>query len=171
MTPEKASAYTIDKSDMGSGPWIDEPDRIDFHYRGYPCLILRNWNGVLCGYVGVPPTHPWYGLDYYLFEQDHVINEVRVHGGLTYANKCAGDICHVPAPGESDLVWWFGFDCGHSGDLIPIYYSREYSCLLTADSVYRTIEYVRSQVEKLAKQIEERVISQDGNSNDHARRI
>lgn len=35
---------------------------------------------------------------------------LAVHGGLTYSDRCHDDICHVPAPGEPDDVWWFGFD-------------------------------------------------------------
>ena len=27
--------------------------------------------------------------------------------------------CHIPLPGESDNVWWLGFDCGHYMDVQP----------------------------------------------------
>lgn len=44
----------------------------------FPCAIVTEHRmGHLCGYVGVPPHHPWYGKDY-----DSI--EARVHGGLTY---------------------------------------------------------------------------------------
>lgn len=46
------------------------------------------------------------------------------HGGITFAEACvhgaeSSGICHVPAPGEPDNVWWFGFDCAHAGDFTP----------------------------------------------------
>src|SRR5262249_14225809 len=110
---------TVDKSAWGDGPWQQEPDKRQWADpdTGLPCLILRGPVGALCGYVGGPPSHPVYGKDY--CEVD-----VSVHGGLSFADRChRGDeataICHLPAPGESDDVWWLGFDCAHSGDLAP----------------------------------------------------
>lgn len=58
-------------------------------------------------------------------------------------------ICHLPEPGEPDGVWWFGFDCAHSGDLSPL---REYEPLFN-DGAYRDIDYVTGEVQSLAKQL------------------
>lgn len=58
-------------------------------------------------------------------------------------------ICHRPEPGEPDGVWWFGFDCAHSGDLSP---RREFEPLFN-DGSYRDIEYVTEQVRSLAQQL------------------
>src|ERR1700742_655501 len=94
-------------------PWTTEPNRLEFENKGFPCLINRNTNmGFLCGYVAVPPEHPWHGKHY-----DDI--EAEVHGGLTYSDSCQGEIYHVPKEGQSDNVWWLGFDCGHAFDLIP----------------------------------------------------
>jgi hypothetical protein len=42
----------------------------------FPCAIQKSKAlGTLCGYVGVPPCHPWYGRD-----DIHA----DVHGGVTY---------------------------------------------------------------------------------------
>lgn len=42
-----------------------EPDVWDGEYHGLPVAIRRHQEfGHLCGYVGVPKTHPLYGLDY-----------------------------------------------------------------------------------------------------------
>lgn len=56
----------IDKSQWGDGPWQSEPDKIQWQDEatGLPCLIVRGPVGALCGYVGVPKTHPAYGLHY-----------------------------------------------------------------------------------------------------------
>lgn len=67
------------------------------------------------------------------------------------ARQHAVTICHIPAPGEPDNVWWFGFDCAHSGDYSPKYdHDRD---RWRDDSIYRDLPYVRKQVTNLAKQI------------------
>lgn len=57
---------TKDKKAWGHGPWQDEPDKISWvdEATGLDCLIVRNHGGALCGYVGVPETHPLFGLGY-----------------------------------------------------------------------------------------------------------
>jgi hypothetical protein len=101
-----------------AGEWDNEPDLVEWRdaATGYPCLIVRNGFGGLCGYVGVPEAHPAHGKDYQGIDFPHGGDP---HGGLTFASPCGGDICHVPLPGEADSVWWLGFDCAHSGDLCP----------------------------------------------------
>jgi hypothetical protein len=160
----KTESLIIDKSTWGAGPWENEPDRFEWEHLGFPCLAVRNESGCWCGYVAVPPTHPLHGKDY-----DDV--DVGVHGGLTYANKCQGHICYVPKPGEPDDVWWFGFDCAHSGDFRPEYHSRfihygypfsselyDHARAIKANTwtvdVYRTLEYVREQTETLVQQLQ-----------------
>ena len=135
------SAYRVDRSGWCTGPWDDEPDKEQFYHNGVPCLIVRNPMGALCGYAGVYPGHPWFEVNY---------NELLAdaHGGLTYSEHCAGNICHVPKPGEPK-VWWLGFDCAHSGDLVP-----GMPPPFQGDS-YCTIGYVRAQCRALAEQIQE----------------
>lgn len=63
----------------------------------------------------------------------------------------ATGICHIPAPGEPERVWWLGFDCAHSGDSSPGYdnkYGHDYGA-------YRSVAYVKREVESLAKQLAE----------------
>jgi len=46
----------------------------------FPFAITKHDSlGTLCGYLGVPPSHPWYGKSYDNFEAD-------VHGGLTFSH-------------------------------------------------------------------------------------
>lgn len=140
-----------DKDSWGEGPWQNETDRLYWidPSTSYPCLIRRVPVGSLCGYVAVPPGHPAHGKS--AGEVD-----VTVHGGLTYASKCQGEICHVPAEGASDDVWWLGFDCAHYGDLVP-----QTAAILRSvrtdkrirGEVYRDIDYVRQQVRSLAWQL------------------
>jgi hypothetical protein len=142
------TAWSVDREGWPAGPWDGEPDRIEWRHRGLPCLIVRNGNGALCGYAGVPPRHPWHGLEYDGIDAD-------VHGGLTYAAACAGHICHVPAPGEPDDVWWLGFDCGHAFDITPRFMSPALAEIIRRsplEHAYHTIDYVKAEVERLADQ-------------------
>lgn len=59
-------------------------------------------------------------------------------------------ICHVAAPGEPDPIWWFGFDCAHSGDLSPSYSGR-YG--IGNHETYKPISYVEMECRSLARQI------------------
>ena len=152
MTTEE---YKVDRTGWPSGPWDNEPDRKEFEHAGLPCIVVRTRDGKLCGYVAVPPGHPLHGENY------NDVPSIRVHGGLTYSEKCQGHVCHVPKPGESDDVWWFGFDCGHGCDLVP---EREalfrdmgvkFSGLMGSGK-YRDWAYVTDQVQGLAEQLANR---------------
>lgn len=138
----------VDKSGWGPGPWQDEPDRKEWKHAGLPCLMSRGPSGHWCGYVAVPPGHPAHGKHY-----DGV--DVNVHGGLTYADKCQGAICHVPEPGDPDDVWWLGFDCAHARDLSPK--SRAWEAANgyapIRDEEYRGVPYVTAETERLAEQL------------------
>lgn len=54
------------KSYWGPGPWANEPDKLNWidPETGLDCMIVRNRAGNLCGYVGVPESHPWFGVGY-----------------------------------------------------------------------------------------------------------
>ncbi len=151
---------TIDRTEKGwpQGPWDSEPDKMQWPdaATGLPCLAVRHERmGHWCGYVGVPEGHPKFGASY-----NDV--DVEVHGGLTFAAACrpgAEDkaVCHVPGPGESDKVWWLGFDCAHSWDLSPEDATRSEReggiWKRGAEEEYRTLNYVKNQCANLARQL------------------
>lgn len=160
---ETAETY-IDKSAWQRGEWDDEPDRLEWRSEktpGLALLIVRSPStGSLCGYVGVPPGHPWHGKGCG-WDDDGI--EAEVHGGLNYAAKCqeGGRICHVPRAGESPDVWWLGFDCGHAWDISPAFSALPGFSVVSSSlgESYKTIAYVRHQVERLAAQAVEAVAS------------
>jgi len=164
---ETITYQTMDKSDWGDGAWQDEPDKKQWKDKetGLPCLIVRNRFGGLCGYVGVERRHPF-------FEKNSADIDFDVHGGLTFSGPCSeGDeknsICHIPGEGESDHVWWFGFDCAHGSDLLPAMVSREREMMqhLSFQPLpppYRDLAYVTAECEFLAQKLKALVDLPDG---------
>lgn len=153
-----------DKSRWTRGPWDREPDKVQMRDEetGLPCLIVRGPSGALCGYVGVPMGHPWFGKDYDScgltgdkpegYEPDWYI---EVHGGLTYADACQHSadghgICHTPEPGEPDNIWWLGFDCAHLCDMSGMAWGRAER--FNSTGIYRDLDYVKAECANLARQ-------------------
>lgn len=144
----------VDKTEWPRGEWDNEADKIQWQDEAtkLPCMIVRSGSGALCGYVGVSESHPYFGQDY-----DGIY--IDVHGGLTFASRCVENnkehgICHVVEVGESDKVWWLGFDCNHCHDVAPGYsrYGEEFY-----SGEYRTIDYVKGEIAALAKQLAEKI--------------
>lgn len=148
----------IDKSTWGEGLWQHEPDRLEFEHLGFPCLITRHPSfGHLCGYIAVPPGHPYHGKHY---DDDAV--KLYAHGSVNYSDRCFAHICHVPKPGEPDNVWWFGFDCGHAMDYSPALEARmrgvgvdplPESSILFGPHKYRHMVWVQDEIKALAEQL------------------
>lgn len=168
MTETKTASF-VDKSGWRRGPWDAEPDRVEWRVPELPglaCLMVRGPMGSWCGYVGVPPGHPAHGEDYQTLD-----GRLDVHGGLTYAAACEVNgqrgvearICHVPEPGESDDVWWLGFDCAHAWDVSPemdatLNRLSELDAELADDDSpirtrYKPLTWVQGEVESLARQL------------------
>lgn len=150
----------IDKADWGPGPWQDEPDRAEWYDGDLPCLALRHSvGGHWCGYVAVPPGHPWHA------DSDP---DVSVHGGVTFTERCAPpsdardkreQVCHVPRPGEPDDVWWIGFDFAHGSDYAPGRAARMWGAEIEIQGWepdrgdYKSLPYVRAECSAVAEQV------------------
>lgn len=166
--------WVVLKDTWGDGPWQDEPDRLNFHTpEGFDGAILRNRHGGnLCGYVGVPFGHPWWGKDYgdrvpskpeqlaapvdgskislisllcmagEDLEKIRIDCTISVHGGLTYSGR------GWRGAGENIRSWYFGFDCAHCYDISPAYDS-----MFSSGSVYRDIDFVKNEIAVLSKQL------------------
>ena len=48
------------------------PDRLllKAEYQGYEYEVTRNHSYFRCGYVRIPPPHPWHGKDYQAVDVD-----------------------------------------------------------------------------------------------------
>lgn len=152
---------TVDRSKWKwSGVPDDEPDKAQWidQATGLDCLINRGPSGALCGYVGVPEGHRLYGVDYDNVRVNNPENDgyPDVHWGLTYADRCqpsedpSRGICHTGEVANKN-VWWLGFDCAHSGDICPSYMGDD--DFWVDRSSYKDFNFVRTEVEVLAKQI------------------
>lgn len=159
-----------DRTTWGEGEWDTEPlDKLQWTdpISGLPVMIKRGPLGAWCGYAGIEdPEHPW-------FEADYDKPDVQVHGGITFTSFCdegEGDegerICHVPAEGEAERVWWLGFDTGHYMDVIPgMAFGSDYAADMKAagigtmsqemPSTYKNQAYITTEVLGLARQIAE----------------
>lgn len=167
MTQQKASE-----------PWHYEPDRLSGvdDVTGYATQVARGPGGHLCGYVGVPAGHPWFGKSYSdkvdvpqsVIERPIDMDKVGVinlfcarlsaedasNGRLdiVLAIDVHGGLTYAASKApfcEPDGLWWFGFDCAHAGDLTPTYAARYGS----SGGVYRDLGYVQSEIASLAKQL------------------
>jgi hypothetical protein len=157
MSDERFPTLYVDRSDWEPGPWHEELDRYEWKSEhGFPCLMVRNKRGHWCGYVGVTPNHPWHGKR---SEWESPLSEIEVHGGVTYTEECAGQVCHVPDPGEPEHLWWIGFDCCHAWDYSPGEVARDrrlgFNWGVDPDKRYRDADYVRRQCERMARQANE----------------
>lgn len=154
---------TVDKSEWARDEWDDEPDKRQWtdQATGMPCMIVRAPSGHLCGYVGVTEGHPYFEKSPFDYQM-----RVSVHGGLNFSAFCdphpeakERGICHIPGPGETDRVWWLGFDCGHGwdGDVSPgiaaTLRKLGRAGSIWMDGTYRNVAYVTEQVKGLAKQL------------------
>ena len=122
-------------------------------HEGFEWEVTSNRIGYRCGYVRIPPGHPWHGKGY---------DDVRtadggwpdVHGGLTFAE--ADTDC---GKGGEDNAWWLGFDCAHYDDApdpeLPGYDARM-SFAHRGDMV-KTTAYVQAECLNLIRQAREAV--------------
>lgn len=123
--------------------WEREPDKLEWTYKGYKCLVWRGRLKHLCGYVGLPKKHYFYGKDY----SSNYGRGIYVHGGLTYSQM------------DKDELWWIGFDAAHWQDLVPESIENLYKHGLEINyrlehETYKNIDYMIQEVENLVDQIE-----------------
>lgn len=134
-------------------------------YKKSNCISVVNHHfGTRCGYCSVSGSHPFFMRDYsYIVPSigksiDYILS---AHGGITYSgNLKINEIL------EREGLWWFGFDCNHSGDAADInlitnpiskMVCEQTSSWLTGryfnPGKHRTLEYVKENCNNLAEQL------------------
>jgi hypothetical protein len=175
------------KAAWGPGPWQSEPDHLEWkdERTGLECRIIRNMIfGNLCGYVGVPPSHPYFGWD----RSDDIklapgdletstVDDIGVFDALVYAMQGGPERGTIPLsmtlkahhgitwsgqlPTDDDAAgfWFFGFDCGHAWDVTPamdgLFKRYKMGEHPIPNRKYRDIEYVKREVTSLAFQLKQ----------------
>lgn len=114
-------------------------------YKGFECVVSKHDTmGHYCGYVGIPKGHPDWGKGY-----DEV--DIVVHGGLTFSEQGDGS---KNFPNKEK--WYFGFDCAHVGDFIPMTGYRIALGLFDINSHKWSLKEIVEETENMAKQFSER---------------
>ena len=130
-------------------PWENEPDHAEWVQEpsGYKCRISRmEGSGALCGYVGIPKEHRFWGVIYDEGNEELDAIADDVHGGFTYTEE------------GKDGWWYFGFDTTHINDFAPklvellIEFGRK-DLPFTDCMNYKTWEFVEEQIYWLGKRL------------------
>ena len=130
-------------------PWENEPDHAEWVQEpsGYKCRISRmEGSGALCGYVGIPKEHRFWGKGYHGDNEEVDDISDNVHGGLTYSEE------------GKDGYWYFGFDTTHINDFAPkliellIEFGRK-DLPFTDCMNYKTWEFVEGEIHWLGKRL------------------
>lgn len=145
--------FFIPKETWGYGPWMAEPDKVQWNDEstGLVCLAVRNqWRGGWCGYVGVPPEHRYFSTSH-----ANISDVMVVHGGLDYSGFCQSEneeygICHKPDPGQPEEVWWFGFSCQHAVDICPAITDLDGDQQF---ATYKDLHFVKQECRQVAQQL------------------
>ena len=150
--------------------WPDEPNTKDWECAGLQCALRRGPSGHWCGYVGLPQSHPLFGLGcgdespaLVGFVERLKNSKMPENPSFSLLISClSGEF--KPSPdiafevhggltyardgsfifGNSNL-WVFGFDCNHCDDYAPKSHG--------SDGIYRDIDYTTKETEKLARQL------------------
>lgn len=144
--PPNERHYKNPRGSLPEGAWSQEPDKVVWidEVTKLDCMLLRNDLGTWCGYVGVPETHPYFGLDCkrveFAFEREIDFSSTCKVG----ASEDEKVVCHCRTY-EHGETWWFGFNLASCWDYIPI---LTHQVATTQD--YRDINYARTLVESLS---------------------
>lgn len=146
---EQSFPELLDKSGWPYGQ--DEPDRVEWTYKGVPCVINRSLLGAWCGYVAVTLGHPWYDA-----ECEQIRRAARVHREITYAGDDSFDHLLQPQRHDDPPLFWVGFHCGYAWDCPPKLEAdlRTFGSTLEEPDrcAYRDKSFMMDQVDKLAEQ-------------------
>lgn len=76
---------------------------------------------------------------------------IRAYRGINYSES---ELYHLDNKlySNEDNLWWFGFDCGHQGDLIPVWLEED-KIQAQGNSIYRNKEFVIKETKLLAEEL------------------
>lgn len=119
------------------GPWDDEPDAARVDVGDVPAVIARGYAHSWCGYIGV------WTEEIARVVEDHI----EVHGGWSFVKQYEAFDVAVGLPNAK--LWWCGFHCAYTWDLIP--HHKLMRSLALPGTEYRDLVYVATEVVQAAK--------------------
>ena len=112
----------------------EEGDELSWIYKDFNCFIKRNHLKAWCGYVKIPKELP---LNFDFKSDDYF--PLICHGGITFQSS------------NDELFNVVGFDCAHSGDLIPK--MLEFDSTHGDRNTYKDKDFVISETNSIVDQI------------------
>jgi hypothetical protein len=112
----------------------EEGDFYSWNYKGFDCYIQRNSFKCWCGYVKISKELP---IDFDFGSGDYF--PVDCHGGITF--QSVEDDCYI-----------IGFDCAHSGDLVPTIINYQVKSSFHGET-YKDKNFVISETNNIVEQI------------------
>ena len=109
---------------------------------GYTGIIRITDLDTLCGYVVLPPDHPYFEKSLYNFN-DTSLFKLHVYGWVSFADYLDKD------------TYAIGFDCANADDYVP-----KLGVGLIPQS-WKDETFVRSKIERLAEYLKEKELSYD----------
>jgi len=125
--------------------------------------------GNINGYVAVDENSVYFKLPHYddsdgISDAQKIINNIKVHGGLSYSGN-------MNMADNNTLRWCFGFDTTHWEDNFnkemviehlcenqkDIDFVNKYMSISMNYGIFRDLDYIVNQCEKLAKQLKEEI--------------
>lgn len=109
---------------------------------GYTGIIRITCLDTLCGYVVLPPDHPYFEKSLYNTDDTSLL-KIDVYGWVSFANYL------------DKYTYAIGFDCAHADDYVP-----KLGAGLSPQS-WKDETFVRGEIEYLAEQLKEKELSYD----------
>jgi len=144
LNPDTWAGYDLPENYKSQLPWFNDIlwDPEVHEYAGLKFRVLRMSWGTWNGYVFLPKGHIFHGKEI----DDKEIEELSVHGGVTYADS-GGGIC------SEDDDWIVGFDTNHGYDFSPDNRIRNLNIFLNGCKNYKNHAYVVQETKKLIDSI------------------
>ena len=129
-------------------PWFSDPlwDATPFTFSAnadhikLECVTLRQDHGTWNGYVYIPNSHPLCTLEM----DDHLIEDLPVHGGITHTSDWGT---------SSKRNWVIGFDTNHMFDYSPSHNCYTKETFADARNRFKTRHYVIKELKDLTTYI------------------
>lgn len=134
----------------------------EFQHAGLDCKVVLTGMGHHCGYVAVPPSHPWFGRGYTdkvsvpdeIVSRSIDVEKVGLINMICASDTQSADALEIvlaidvhggltfAARDKGRDLWWFGFDCAHYGDGRHI-----------GETDWRDLDYAAAECRSLAEQL------------------